>query len=108
MPDKTSFISQIQQEEAVAAKILKQVEEDNDRKLLQATDEADLMVLKAEEEERTVANDVILKAKEEAKEVYGRLLTDSNNARRDVIESGKAKIFAGKKKVIEVFMELFE
>lgn len=108
MPDKTSFISQIQQKEEEAAKMLKQVEEDNDKRVLKATEESDLMVLKAEDEERRAAGGIILKAKEEAKAAYGRLLTDANNARRDVVEAGKAKIPAGKKKVVDAFMAMFE
>lgn len=108
MPDKTSYISQIQEEEAMAAKMLKQLEEENDKRLLQAIEDANLMVLQAEEEERQVANDLISKAKGEAKVAYGKFLTDSNNARRDVIESGKVRITAGKKKVVEAFMTMFD
>ena len=108
MSDKTSFISQIQKEEEEAAKMLKQLEEDNGKRVLKATEEADLMVLKAEEEEREKARAVILKAKEESKAAYGKLLTDANNARRDIIGTGKTKIPAGKKTVIEAFMAMFE
>lgn len=108
MPDKTSFISQIQREEAEAAEILRKVEEENSKRVLKATEEAGISVQKVEEEEREAAGAIILKAKEEAKADYGRLLTDSNNARRDVIEAGKTKISVGKKKVVEAFMAMFE
>lgn len=108
MPDKTSFISQIQQEEAEAAKMLEKVEEENNIKLQKANEDADLMVQKAEEEEREAGGAVIAKAKEEAKGQYARLLTDADNARRDVIEGGKTKISIGKKKVVDAFMAMFE
>ena len=108
MSDKTSFISQIQQEEKNAARMLKEVEEANEKKLLQATEEADLTVQKAEDEEREAATAVIQAAKEEAKAEYGRLLTDANNSRRDIIEAGKSKISVGKTKVIEAFMAMFQ
>jgi len=108
MSDKTSFISQIQQEEEGAANMLKQVEEENEKRLLQATDEANLSIQKAEDDEREIATGVIARAKEEAKAEYGRLLTDANNSRRDVIEAGKAKISSGKSKVVEAFKAMFE
>ncbi|MBN2306999.1 hypothetical protein JXD20_03360 [Candidatus Peregrinibacteria bacterium] len=108
MPDQTTFISQIQQEEASAAKMLKEVEEENERRFQEASDEAELIIRKAEEEERDKATVVIRQAKEEAKAEYGRILTDANNARRDIIEAGKTKIPTGKAKVMEAFMAMFE
>ena len=108
MPDKTSFISQIQRAEEEAAEMLRVIESENSQRLQQAINEADLTVQKAESEEREIANSLIAKAKEEAKASYSRLLTDADNARRDVIENGKSKISLGKKKIIEAFTSVFE
>jgi vacuolar-type H+-ATPase subunit H len=108
MPDKTSFISQIQKEEAESAKMLEKVQKENDQRVLKATEEADLMVQKVEEEEREAAGAVIQKAKEAAKEDYNKLLTEANNTRLDLIGSSKKKLSSGKKKVLDSFMAMFE
>ena len=108
MPDKTSFISQIQKEEAEASKMLEKVQKENDQRVLKATEEADLMVQQVEEEEREAAGVVIQKAKEAAKEEYSKLLSEANNTRLDLIEAGKKKLPSGKKKVVDAFMAMFE
>ena len=88
--------------------MIKKVEEDNDKRVIEASEAADLMVQKAEDEEREKAVGVLQKVKEESKAAYGSLLTDASNARRDVVEAGKAKISAGKKSVVDSFMAMFE
>ena len=108
MSDQTSFISQIQQAEEKASEMLKEVEKENDVRLVRAGEEAELLVDEAEQKEREVATALLLKAKEEAKAEYGRLLTDANNSRRDVIEAGKEKVSKGKDQVIASFMAMFE
>ena len=108
MSDQTSFISQIQEAEEKASEMLKEVEKENDMRLVRANEEAELLVDEAEEKEREAATIVIQQAKEEAKAEYSRLLTDANNSRRDVIEAGKARILKGKEKVVGAFMAMFE
>lgn len=107
MSDKTSFISQIQQAEVDAAETLKAVEVENDRRLQQASEEAELMVEKAEAEQREASSKEINQAKEEAKAVYSRLLTDADNARRDIVEDGKKKVQPAKTHVIDAFKKMF-
>ena len=108
MSDQTGFISQIQEEEANAAKMLESVEVENDTRLSKASEEADAMVNQADEDERTKAKELILKAKDEAKATYAKLLVDADNMRRDVVQNGKINITKGKSHVIQTFMSMFE
>jgi len=108
MSDQTSFISQIKEEEAKAAKMIEGVGFENDASLSKANEEAESLIAQAEDEERVGAKERILKAKEEAKANYSKLLVDADNARRDVIENGKSKIIKGKSKVVESFMAMFQ
>ena len=108
MSDQTSFISQIKEEEAKATKTLEIVEVENDARLLKAGEEADGMVEQAEEDERAKAKELIMKAKEEGKATYSKLLVDADNARRDVVQNGKANVSKGKTHVVQAFMSMFE
>ena len=108
MSDQSSFISQIKEEEAKAAKMLEGVEAENNERLSKAAEEGEALVNKAENEEREKALELIQKAKDEAKNVYSKLMVDSDNARRDVIEGGKTRIEQGKNHVMTAFMEMFQ
>lgn len=108
MSDQSSFISQIKEEEAKAAKMLQEVETENDTRLSRASEEAEAMIKAAEEDERIKAVERLQKAKEEAKTTYSRLLVDADNARRDVVENGKTKVERAKSQVFEAFMAMFE
>jgi len=108
MSDKTSFISQIKDEEARVAKMLENIELDNDARLSSASEEADVMVDQAYGDERVKAKELILKAKEDAKSTYAKLLVDSDNIRRDVVQTGRINLIKGKTHVIHTFMSMFE
>ncbi|MDH5597304.1 MAG: hypothetical protein OEY44_04310, partial [Candidatus Peregrinibacteria bacterium] len=73
-----------------------------------AGEEADDSMQKAEDEEREKAREQLVKAKEEAKSVYSKLIVDADNSRRDVIEGGKTKVSKGKSHVVSAFMAMFE
>lgn len=108
MSDKNSYISQIQAEEQEADKMLKRVDTENEKRVSKAHEEMDEIVSEAEEQERAKAKEQIMQAKETAKQEYGKLLSDEDNKRRDVIENGKAKLSKGKARVLESFMAMFE
>jgi len=108
MSDQTSFISQIQEEETKSAKMLKDIEADNDRRVMSASSEAEEIIAQAETHEREKAREQLMKAKEEAKKSYANLLTESDNSRRDIVEGGKTKLSKGKAHVVEAFKAMFD
>ena len=108
MSDQASYISQIQEEESKAAMTLENVGTDNDSRLSKAAEDAEKMIAKAEEDQREEAKKQIGNAREIAKGSYAKLLVESDNSRRAVIENGKTKISKGKSHIVEAFMTMFE
>jgi len=108
MSNQSTFISQIQDEEKKAAKMLEKAEKENNQRVAKATEGSGDLIRQVEESSREEAKSKILKAKEEAKEGYKKIIVDGDNSRRDVVEGGKVNISKGQKHVKEAFMAMFQ
>lgn len=108
MATQTHFISQIQKEEKASADMLKKLEIDNNNKLAQANEEANKIIQEAEEKAREHARSKLFKTKEEAKEEYKKIISDSNTAREDIIVGGKKNLPNAQKHITKAFFGLFE
>ncbi len=63
---------------------------------------------KAEELARSKAMDKIKKCKEGAKEEYKNIIVNSDNERRDIVESGKNNLPKSEKLIKDNFVGLFQ
>ncbi|MBU0727446.1 hypothetical protein KKA95_02055 [Patescibacteria group bacterium] len=107
MSNKSHFIAQIKEEEDKAADMLKKVEDENNKRVIKATEESEDTVRKMEDATRVIAQEKLEKAKEEAKEEYKKIIVEGDNSRRDTVEGGKTKLSKGQKHISEAFMEMF-
>lgn len=107
MSDKSNFIVQIQQEEKNAKDMLNKAESDNNKRVAQASEDSMAIIQKSEDDAREEAMIRIKGAKEEAKEVFKKIIVEGDNSRRDVVEGGKVNLPKAVKHVSEVFSEMF-
>lgn len=108
MTKQSHFIAQITEEEAKAKTMLEKTQEENDKRIAAANDQARQLVQKTEEAAREIAMKKIGQAKEKAKEEYKRIMVDEDNARRDVIENGKKNLPKAEKIITDTFVGLFK
>ena len=107
MTHKSNYISQVQDQEKNAAKRLKDIEAENNKRVDEASEKADIVVREIEEVARTEARGYLDQAKEKAKAEYKHILEASSTELHQVVESGKKNISQAKKHVQEAFDAIF-
>jgi len=108
MTSSSHYISQIQEAEENARNIINKTEQDNNKRITTANEETAVVVLKAEEEAKLVAANIINKAKEEAKAEYKKIIVNAELDRRNVIETGNKNISNSEKHIDNAFSDIFK
>jgi len=105
--DQTHFIGQIQQKEQETSTMLKDVERENNQRVLEANEISAQTFAEAEQNVKVTGRERLMQGKEQAKEQYKRLLVDEDNKRRDLIEGGKVNLEKAKKYIMSAFEDMF-
>jgi len=108
MTNNTALISQIKEKESGVKKMLEKVEVANNERIALAIDEAAQFVKQAEDDARLKAQQELGRARETAKAEYKKVLVNSDNERRDVVEGGKVNIQKAQKLVDDAFEAMFQ
>ena len=107
MPDQSDFIAQIQQKEKKAEKLIKTAEDENNRRVLAASEQSEQMMTEVEQAAKKIGQERLRGAKDKGKEEYKRILVEFDNRRRDVVETGKVNLNKAKKHVTDAFVAMF-
>lgn len=105
--DQSHFIAQIQQKEKESEKMLKDIERENNKRILKANEDVSKIIEETEQTTKQSGQERLRQTKEKAKEEYKVILVEEDKRRRDIIEGGKMNLDKARKHIKDAFIGMF-
>ena len=102
-----NLIVQIRTKEEDAKKELEHVQDENNKSIADANEDAEKLITDEEEATKSVGLQKLQEGKEKGKEEYKKIIIELDNERRDAIEGGKVNLDKAKKHINDSFHKFF-